>query len=29
VRSFLWSTQKNLAQVQRYFHPPQARYALA
>ena len=28
VRSFLWSTQKNPAKVQRYFHAPQARYAM-
>ncbi len=28
VRSFLWSTQKNPDKVRRYFHAPQARYAL-
>jgi transposase len=28
VRSFLWSTQRNPDKVRRYFHAPQARYAL-
>jgi hypothetical protein len=28
VRSFLWSTQRNPDKVRRYFHAPQARYAV-
>ena len=28
IRSFLWSTQKDREKVRRYFHAPQARYAL-
>lgn len=28
IRSFLWSTQKHPEKVRRYFHAPQARYAL-